>query len=85
MGSCTRMAVGCAPRSGVATGVSVSVVPAVAVGEVAGTCAGLGCSVSHAAAAMSRSATRIRLRIGESLPLLGYACPATGGALSFES
>ena len=66
MGSCTRMAVGCAPRSGVATGVSVSVVSAVAVGEVAGTCAGLGCSVSHAAAAMSRSATRIRLRIGDS-------------------
>ena len=63
MGICTRTAVGCPPRSGVATGVSVSVVSAVAVGEVAGTCAGPGCSVSHAAAAMSRRVARIRIRI----------------------
>ena len=65
VGSCTRMAVGCPPLSGVATGVSVSVVSAVAVGEVAGTCAGPDCSVSHAAAAMSRRVARIRIRIGD--------------------
>ena len=64
VGSCTRMAVGCPPRSEVATGVSVSVVSAVAVGEVAGICAGPGCSVSHATP-MSRSAARIRIRIGD--------------------
>ena len=59
------MAVDC-PRFEVTTGVSVSVVSAVAVGEVAGICAGPDCSVSHAAAAMSRSAARMRFRIGDS-------------------
>ena len=87
MGICTGMAVGCPPRSGVATGVSVSVVSAVAVGEVAGTCAGPGCSVSHAAAAMSRRVARIRFRIGDSSRslFLGPAHPDAVGALSFES
>ena len=81
------MAVGCAPLTGVAVGDSVTVVSAVAAGEVAGTCAGPGCSVSHAAAAMSRRAVRMRIRI-EMIPvalLLGPAHPDTGGALSFES
>ena len=82
MGICTGMAVGCPPRSGVATGVSVSVVSAVAVGEMAGTCAGPGCSVSHAAAAMSRRVARIRFRIGDSSRASarpgssGYRCSA---------
>ena len=87
MGICTGMAVGCPPRSGVATGVSASAVSAVAVGEVAGTCADPDCSVSHAAAAMSRSAARMRFRI-EMIPvahLPGPAHPDTGRALSFES
>ena len=65
MGSFTRTAVGCPPRSGVATDVSASVVSAVVVGEVAGTCAGPGCSVSHAVAVMSRSAARMRFRIDD--------------------
>ena len=64
MGSCTRTAVRCPPRSEVATGVSVRVVSAVAVGEVAGTCAGSGCSVSHATP-ISRKAARIRIRIDD--------------------
>ena len=65
MGSCTRTAVGCPLRAGAATGVSASVVSAVAVGEVAGICAGPGCSVSHAAAAMSSRVARMRFRIGD--------------------
>ena len=65
MGSCTRTAVDCPLRAGVATGVSASVVSAVAVGEVAGICAGPGCSVSHAAAAMSSRVARKRFRIGD--------------------
>ena len=86
MGSFTRTAVGCPPRSGVATGVSVNVVSAVAVGEVAGTCAGPGYSVSHATP-ISRKAARIRIRIGDTSRsfFLGPAHPDTVGALSFES
>ena len=62
MGSCTRMAVGCAPLTGVAAGGCVAVASAVA--EVAGNCT--GSSVPQATAAISRRAASMKCRIADS-------------------